>query len=116
MISRIEIRAAVAAIRAQRQLVAARNGLQTAVVESWLAAVEAKCDEAVLDEPALRICLRVIERWVSPLSELASAHALLVRLATAGIKPRRGFGSPSAITGWIPPMPASNGGIAATSA
>lgn len=85
-----DISRAIGAIRAQRELVATRNGLRADVVDSWLAAVEEKCGQAVIDEPAVRLCLRVLERWVSPLGELASAHAALVRVISANPDPRRG--------------------------
>jgi hypothetical protein len=80
MVSKSEIRDAVAAIRAQRDLVALRNGLRPAVVESWLAEVEEKCGQEVHYEADVRVCLRVLERWVSPVAELGNIQAVLTRI------------------------------------
>ena len=116
MISQAEIHAVVAAIRVQCEQVARRNGLQCAVVESWLSAVEEKCAQPAIDESAVRVCLRVLERWVSPLSELAGSHAALVRLTTPVTKRPGLVGRPFAGQGWIPPVTPSRGDAAAMQA
>jgi hypothetical protein len=109
MIATTAVRDTVAALRAHRELIAGRNGLQPAVVESWLAAAEARCSEGSLDETGVRVCLRVIERWISPLGELAGVHSSLVRILATGKLPLGMFGLSPSLKEWLP-LPAAGGG------
>ncbi len=111
----LRIQKTVAAIRAQIGRVAGCNGLQPAVVESWLSAVEEQCGREAMDEPTMRVYLRVLERWVSPVSELTAAHADLVRLSGAGAHAGDGFPIPRSANGWIPPARMVESGLAAPS-
>ncbi len=108
MIATAVIQDAVATLRTHRELIAGRNGLRPAVVESWLAAAEAKCSEELIDETGVRVCLRVIERWISPLGELGGVHSTLVRLLANGKTPAALFGLPPSLKEWLP-LPTAGG-------
>jgi hypothetical protein len=103
MLNSSELRNALDSIRKCGPQVIKRNGLELAVVESWLKAVERELNKEPVDWASIHVCVEVLDRWVSAVPELKTAHEAFSPLCRGGDRALGGFHPALSSNVWFRP-------------